>query len=210
MNIKELAKSARQSLIPPFPTDKLMRAVVIHLSCYPNKPFNPLDSDTYWRALDEARNELDREAREESERIARVREEKITEIRNKLREIAKRNYQWKTPWNEFIPYDGNLKWDVISIAVRGEKQVAERLQKVQCQRKGQELSLSHALDNILEEYARELINSDKEISELELYEKLRKQSITTHCGVESQTECTAYRTGGMVQCDTFELRLVKK
>ena len=209
MNVKELALAERQSKIPILPTDRLMRAAIIHLSCYPNKPFNPLDIEAYYRAYEEANSELDREAREESEKLERARLEKIAEVQKKLREITRRNYQWKTPWGEFLRYDGVLKWDLISIPVRGE-QIVERLQKVKCQRKGWELSLSHVLDDVLDGYARELINSGKEISELDLYEKLRNQSITAHCGVETQTECTAYRTGGMVQCDTIELHLLRK
>jgi len=194
MDLKELALAEKQSRIPVLSTDRMVRAIEISLSI--GKPFDPLQVDTLLRQYDEAKSECEKIEREMREAERQKIEKQIQKIQDELFEMAKEKYVWESSFGDRVALDGKYEWQ-------------RPYHKGECPKQGQKVDLSDALNNILNEYAKEISEGKHKKSEIMLYKKLTHDgTLDIRCGAITQSDCPGFRSEP--RCNRVTLKLVEK
>lgn len=216
MKLTELALLERQSKIPELPKDKWGRAFAIHMSCFPDKPFDASQINQLWTLYDQAKASLDEEERLRHEKLLKEREAKINEVVSRLTEDAKKIRCWQLKNEQKVEIDGSFKWFHI---FQGQASVLHsdgslKPMEVHCPKEGQKIDLKGALDTFLKDIAAEVVNGKPYPNLVQLdHELSRLDPMALTCGVLSSDQCLGYASrydGGSILCFRHYAKLVPK
>ena len=216
MKLTELALLERQSKIPELPKDKWGRAFAIHMSCFPDKPFDASQINQLWTLYDQAKADLDREANLRHEQWLKEREAKINDLVSRLTKDAKKIRIWELKNGQKVEIDGSFKWFHI---FQGQAQVLHsdgslKPMEVHCPKEGQKVDLKGSLDLFLKDIAAQVVDGKPYPNLVQLdHELSRLEPMAITCGVLSTSECLGFGSrfnGGAIFCFRHYAKLVPK